>query len=59
MYTHADGGIHATRDHNNIRSALQTTKKKAQDHSDGEMLLHENTRPHTAARTQALQLGVV
>jgi hypothetical protein len=24
----ADGGIHATRDHNNIRSILQNTKKK-------------------------------
>jgi DNA-directed RNA polymerase subunit M/transcription elongation factor TFIIS len=25
----ADGGIHATRDHNNVRSALRNTKKTA------------------------------
>jgi hypothetical protein len=34
--TSADSGIHATRDHNNIRSVLRNTKKKktAQGHSE-------------------------
>jgi hypothetical protein len=30
----ADGGIHATRDHNNIRTILQNTKKTVLSHSE-------------------------
>jgi hypothetical protein len=30
----ANGGIHATRDHNNITSVLQNTEKSTQDHSE-------------------------
>jgi hypothetical protein len=29
-----DGGVHATKDHNNVRSVLQNTKKTAQSHSE-------------------------
>jgi hypothetical protein len=30
----ADNGIHATKDHNNIRSVLQDTKKTVYGHSE-------------------------
>jgi transposase len=58
----ADGGIHATGDHNNVRSVLRNTKKlrsAIQDKRHGIMtsdvvLHHDNARPHTAARLWAL-----
>jgi hypothetical protein len=61
----ADGGIHATRDHNNVRSVLRNSKKKncvraviqkkkREMLTSGIVLLHDNARPHTAARTRAL-----
>jgi transposase len=60
----ADGGIHATRDHNNVRSVLRSTKKLRRAiqnksrgmQTSGVVLLHDNARPHarTAARTRAL-----
>jgi hypothetical protein len=43
--TSADGGIHATRDHNNVRSGLLTS---------GVVLLHDNASRYAAASTQAL-----
>jgi hypothetical protein len=60
------GGIHATMDHSNVRSELQNTKKNCvgppiQKERHGMLtygvrvlLLHDNLRPHTAARTRAL-----
>jgi hypothetical protein len=59
----ADGGIHATRDHNNVRSALQKTLKKLlrviqnkryRMLTSNAVFLHDNARPHKAARTGAL-----
>jgi hypothetical protein len=58
----ADGGIHATRDHNNVRSVLRNTKKQCRANqgkrrgmmASGVMFLQDNARPHTAARTRAL-----
>jgi histone-lysine N-methyltransferase SETMAR len=60
----ADGGIHATRKVNNIRSVLRNTKKKnvhtvIQNKRHGMLtfgvvLLHDNVRPHTADGTRAL-----
>jgi hypothetical protein len=60
----ADGGIHATRDYNNAITVLRNTKQIAQGHSEQNrgmltysvfvVLLHDNARPHTAARTRAL-----
>jgi transposase len=55
-----DGGIHATRDHN-VTSILQNTKKMLWAIQNkrrgmltyGVVLLHDNARPHTAARTRA------
>jgi hypothetical protein len=58
----ADGGIHATRDHN-VTSALRDTKKKrcraihnkrSGMLTSGAVLLHDNAHPHTAAGTRAL-----
>jgi hypothetical protein len=61
----ADGGIHATMYHNNVRSVLRNPKKKKncvgpaiQNKrrgmlTSGVVLLHDNARPHTAARTRA------
>jgi hypothetical protein len=57
-----DGGLHATRDHSNVRSVLQNTKKlrRAIQNKRRGMLtpgvvhLHHNTRPHSVARTRAL-----
>jgi hypothetical protein len=58
----ADGGNHATRDHNNVRSVLRNTKKVNRAIQNkrcgmltyGVVLLHDSTRSHTAARTRAL-----
>jgi transposase len=59
----ADGGIHATRDHNNVTNVLRNTKKKLRRAIQnkrrgmliyGVVLLHDNAFPHTAARTRAL-----
>jgi hypothetical protein len=64
----ADGncflGIHAARDHNNVRNVLQNTHKKNLSRAIqnkrrgmptyGVVLRHDNVRPHTTARTQAL-----
>jgi histone-lysine N-methyltransferase SETMAR len=58
----ADGGIHATKDHNNVTSVLQNTKKLHRAIQNkrhgmltfGVVLLHHNACPHTAARTRAL-----
>jgi hypothetical protein len=59
-----DSGIHATRDHNNVRSVLRNTRKvhrAIQEEgygmlASGVVLLHDNARPHsrTVARTRAL-----
>jgi hypothetical protein len=59
-----DDGINATKDHSNVRSALQNTKKnyvgsaiQNKRHvmlTSGVVFLHDNARPHTAARTRAL-----
>jgi hypothetical protein len=42
----ADGGIHATMDHNNVTSVLQNTKKKLhrakEELISGVVLLHDN-----------------
>jgi histone-lysine N-methyltransferase SETMAR len=46
----ADGGIYAKRDHRNIRSVLRNTPKTAYS----VVILHDNARPHTAARSRAL-----
>jgi hypothetical protein len=60
----ADGDIHATRDHNNIRSVLRNAEKLHRDIQKkrrgmliaGIVLLHDSARPHTstAARIRAL-----
>jgi hypothetical protein len=59
----AEGGIHATRDHNNIRSALQITKETMYGHTEQKVwnakiqyvvLLHDKACPHTSAHTRAL-----
>jgi hypothetical protein len=58
----ADGGIHATRDHNNFSSVLRNTKnlgsaiqnKRRGMLTYGVVLLHDNARPYTAARTWEL-----
>jgi hypothetical protein len=59
----ADGGIHATRDHSNVRSVLRNTKKNLcraiqnKRHgmlTYGLMLLHGNDRSHTVVRTRTL-----
>jgi hypothetical protein len=58
----ADGRINATRDHNNVIRVLQNIKKLCRAIQDkrremltpGAVLLHDNLRPHTAARTRAL-----
>jgi hypothetical protein len=61
----ADGWIHVTRDHNNIRSVLRNTKKMCRaSHSNNRrgmltsgihaVLLHDNACPHTAAPTRVL-----
>jgi histone-lysine N-methyltransferase SETMAR len=57
----ADGGIHATGDHNNVTSVLQNIKKlrRAIQNKRCGMLthgvvLHDNERPHTTARTPIL-----
>jgi hypothetical protein len=57
-----DGEIHATRNRNNLRSVLRNTKKLRRNIQNkihgmltgGVVLLHDNARPHTAARTRAL-----
>jgi hypothetical protein len=57
-----DGGNYATWDHNNVRSVLRNSKqihraiqnKRRGMLTSGEMLLHDNALPHTAARTRAL-----
>jgi histone-lysine N-methyltransferase SETMAR len=56
-----DGGIHATMDHNNVSSVFRNTKilrRAIQNKRHGMLtygvLLHDNARPHTAARTRAL-----
>jgi hypothetical protein len=58
----ADGGVHATRDHNNARSVLRNTKKLLRAFPNkrygmltyGVVLPHDNTLPHTSACTRAL-----
>jgi hypothetical protein len=58
----ADGGIHATRDHSNVRSLLRNNEKLCraiQNKRHGMLttsvvLLHDNAHPYTAAHTQAL-----
>jgi hypothetical protein len=50
----ADGGIHATMDHNNNISVLQNTKKLCRAKGElisGVVLLHDNAHLHTAAST--------
>jgi histone-lysine N-methyltransferase SETMAR len=63
LFWSADDGIHATRDHNNVRLVLRNAKKKLRmairnkRHgmlTYGVVLFHDNARPHTAARTRAL-----
>jgi hypothetical protein len=57
-----DGGIHATRDHNNATNVLRNTKKNCVGPSKkmrgmltaGVVLLQDNARPHTAACIRAL-----
>jgi hypothetical protein len=58
----ANGEIHATRDHKDVRSILQNTKKlciaiQNKRHGtlpSGVVLLHDNVYLHTAAHIQAL-----
>jgi hypothetical protein len=56
----SDDGIHARVGHNNVRSVLRNTKKlRKADHSEQKawnavVLLHNNARSYTAARTRAL-----
>jgi hypothetical protein len=58
----ADGRIHATRGHNNVRNVLQNTKKQLTVIQNkrrgmltyGVVLLHVNALPHTAVRTRGL-----
>jgi hypothetical protein len=52
----ADGGIHATGDHNTVTIVLWNTKKlcRAIQNIRRGVLLHNNVRPHTAGHTQAL-----
>jgi hypothetical protein len=58
-----EGGIHVTRDHNNVRSVLRNTKdyvglaiqnKRRRILTYGVVLLHDHTRSHTAARNRTL-----
>jgi hypothetical protein len=57
-----DGVIYATKGHNNVRSVLRNTKKLCRAIQNkrrgmlisGVVLLHDNARPHTTARTLAL-----
>jgi hypothetical protein len=58
----SDGGIHASRDHNNVRNVLRNTKitrkaiqnKRRGMMTSGLVLLHDNSHPHTAARIRTL-----
>jgi hypothetical protein len=53
----ADGGIHATRDHNKVTNVLQNTKKNVHSNENADIqcsALHDNACLHTAARTRAL-----
>jgi hypothetical protein len=58
----ADGGIHATRGHNNVRNILRNTKKLRKVIQNkrrgmltfGVVLLHDNVPSHTATHTLAL-----
>jgi hypothetical protein len=52
----ADGEIHATREHNNITTALKSTKKlrRAIQNKRHGVLLHDNVCLHTVACTWAL-----
>jgi hypothetical protein len=58
----ANGGVHITRDHNNVRSALRKTKNYAGPFrtkrrgmlTSSVVLLHDNGRPYTASSTPAL-----
>jgi hypothetical protein len=61
----ADGTVHATKNHNNIRGVLRNTKKKncvrpaIQNKLRGMLtsairLLHNNVHPHTAAHARPL-----
>jgi hypothetical protein len=55
----ADGGIHATRIHNDFRSVLRNIKRTIQNKiremlTSGVVLLNDNARPHKAAGTRAL-----
>jgi transposase len=58
----ADSGIHAIMGHSNVRSVLRNNKETAYGHSEemrgmltyGVVLLHDNSRSHTAARTREL-----
>jgi hypothetical protein len=55
------GGIHATRDHDDVRSVLRDTKNKLRNNQNKRLgmltsgvlvvLLHYNARPHTPARS--------
>jgi histone-lysine N-methyltransferase SETMAR len=57
-----DSGIHATKDHNNFRSVLRSTKKLCRASQNkrrgiltsGVVFLHDNAHPHTIVRTRAL-----
>jgi hypothetical protein len=59
-----DGGIHVTRDHDNVRSVLRNTKKMRRAIQNirrgmltyGIVFLHDDARPHTstAGRTRPL-----
>jgi histone-lysine N-methyltransferase SETMAR len=58
----ADGGIHASIDHSDVRSVLRNTKilrikiqkKRLGMQTSGVVLLHEKARLHTSARTPAV-----
>jgi hypothetical protein len=58
----ADDEIHAKRDNYNVRRSLRSTKKNCRAIrnkrrgmlTSGVVLLHDNARPHTAARSRAL-----
>jgi hypothetical protein len=52
-----DGGIRATRDHNNVRNVFRNTKnlqRAIRMLTSCVVLLHDSARPHTAARTRVL-----